>query len=219
VSMDVEVVADPAAVAARGAEVIADRARAAVAERGSFALAVSGGHTPVAMFAALGDHEIPWDAVAVFQVDERIAPPGDDDRNLTHLMAALPEAGRRRVRPMPVEDVDIAGAAARYAAELPPLDLVHLGIGDDGHTASLVPGDPVLEVTDRTVAVTGEYRGRRRMTLTYPAIDAAGEVLWIVAGADKRGPVEKLRAHDPSVPAGRVSAERMVLVADRAAAG
>ena len=218
-STDLEVVADPAAVAQRGAEVIADRARSAVDDRGTFMLAVSGGHTPVAMFAALGELDLPWDAISIYQVDERIAPAGDDERNLTHLMASLPTPARERVIPMPVEAADVTAAAAEYAAALPALDLVHLGIGDDGHTASLVPGDPVLDVTDRAVAVTGNYRGRRRMTLTYPALDAAGEILWIVAGEDKRDPVAKLLAHDPSVPAGRVAAERMLVLADRAAAG
>ena len=218
-STDLEVVADPAAVAQRGAEVIADRARSAVDDRGAFMLAVSGGHTPVAMFAALGELDLPWDAISIYQVDERIAPAGDDERNLTHLMASLPTPARERVIPMPVEAADVTAAAAEYAAALPALDLVHLGIGDDGHTASLVPGDPVLDVTDRAVAVTGDYRGRRRMTLTYPALDAAGEILWIVAGEDKRDPVAKLLAHDPSVPAGRVAAERMLVLADRAAAG
>ena len=218
-STDLEVVADPAAVAQRGAEVIADRARSAVDDRGAFMLAVSGGHTPVAMFAALGELDLPWDAISIYQVDERIAPAGDDERNLTHLMASLPTPARERVIPMPVEAADVTAAAAYSAAALPALDLVHLGIGDDGHTASLVPGDPVLEVADRAVAVTGEYRGRRRMTLTYPPIDSAAEVLWIVAGADKRDPVAKLLAHDPSVPAGRVAAERMLVLADRAAAG
>jgi len=171
------------------------------------------------MFAALGELDLPWDAISIYQVDERIAPAGDDERNLTHLMASLPTPARERVIPMPVEAADVTAAAAEYAAALPALDLVHLGIGDDGHTASLVPGDPVLDVVDRAVAVTGEYRGRRRMTLTYPPIDSAAEVLWIVAGADKRDPVAKLLAHDPSVPAGRVAAKRMLMLADRAAAG
>ena len=218
-STDLEVVADPAAVAQRGAEVIADRARSAVDDQGAFTLAVSGGHTPLAMFAALGELDLPWDAISIYQVDERIAPAGDDERNLTHLMASLPAPARKRVIPMPVEAPEVTAAAAEYAAALPALDLVHLGIGDDGHTASLVPGDPVLDVVDRAVAVTGEYRGRRRMTLTYPPIDSAAEVLWIVAGADKRDPVAKLLAHDPSVPAGRVAAKRMLVLADRAAAG
>jgi 6-phosphogluconolactonase len=219
VSTELEVVADPAAVAQRGAEVIAERARSTVDARGAFAIAVSGGGTPVPMFEALGQYDLPWDAISIYQVDERIAPPGDDDRNLTHLMAALPEPARRRVNPMPVEAAEVAAAAAEYAAALPEFDLIHLGIGPDGHTASLVPGDPVLDVTDRTVATTGEYQGRRRMTLTYPPIDAAAAILWIIAGGDKRDPVEKLLKRDPSVPAGRVANDRMLVVADRAAAG
>ena len=214
----IEILPDAESVARRGAEIAAAAAADAVADRGRFEFAVSGGRTPWAMFADLAG-KMPWEKVTIYQVDERIAPAGDDDRNLTHLMASLPEPARRRVNPMPVEAADVTAAAAEYAAALPALDLVHLGIGDDGHTASLVPGDPVLDVTDRAVAVTGDYRGRRRMTLTYPALDAAGEILWIVAGEDKRDPVAKLLAHDPSVPAGRVAAERMLVLADRAAAG
>jgi 6-phosphogluconolactonase len=219
VSVEREVVADAAAVARRGAEVIADRARTAIDARGRFTLAVSGGTTPGAMFAALDDHDLAWDAISVYQVDERIAPPGSDDRNLTHLRASIPTAGRTRVHAMPVEAPEVSAAAAAYASQLPQLDLIHLGLGDDGHTASLVPGDPVLDVTDRSVAVTGEYRGHRRMTLTYPVLDGAVEVLWIVAGEGKRDAVAKLVAGDRSVPAGRVANEHMLLVVDEAAAG
>jgi len=165
------------------------------------------------MFALLGERPIDWPAVELFQVDERVAPEGDDDRNLTHLIASLPAPALGRLRPMPVGDADLDAAAASYAAELPErLDLVHLGLGPDGHTASLVPGDPVLDVTDRAVAVTGVYQGRRRMTLTYPAIEAAREVLWLVTGDDKREPLAKLRAGDGSVPAGRVRAAGATLV-------
>jgi 6-phosphogluconolactonase len=219
VSIDREVVPDAEAVARRGAEVIADRARRAIGARGSFTLAVSGGKTPMPMFAALGDHDLPWDVISVYQVDERIAPPGHPDRNLTHLMASIPTAGRIRVHAMPVEAPELSAAAAAYGSQLPALDLIHLGLGDDGHTASLVPGDPVLDVTDRPVAVTGEYQGRRRMTLTYPVLDAAAEVLWIVAGEAKRDATAKLVAGDPSIPAGRVANDHMLLVVDEAAAG
>ena len=212
--MKEEIVADVEAAALRGAELIALAAVAAIEARGAFSLAVSGGHAPWRMFELLGTHELDWDAIEVFQVDERIAPEGDDDRNLTHLLASLPAAGAARVRPMPVDDPDLEAAAAGYAEQLPTeLDLVHLGLGPDGHTASLIPGDPVLDVDDRLVALTGEYQGRRRMTLTYPAIEAARSVLWLVTGADKPEGLAKLRAGDPSIPAGRVRAREATLVA------
>ena len=121
---------------------------------------------------------------------------------------------------MPVEAGELEAAAAAYAAGVPErIDLVHLGLGDDGHTAALVPGDPVLEVDDRLVALTGEYRGRRRMTLTYPALARAEQLLWLVTGADKADPLARLLAGDRSIPAGRVTAGRSLVVADRAAAG
>jgi 6-phosphogluconolactonase len=211
-----EVVADAEAAALRGAELIVVAAGEAIEANGSFSLAVSGGHAPWRMFELLGTHELDWDAIEIFQVDERVAPQGDPDRNLTHLLASLPAAGAARVRPMPVnvDDAQLDDAAARYADELPAaLDLVHLGLGPDGHTASLVPGDPVLEVQDRAVALTGEYQGRRRMTLTYPAIEAARSVLWLVTGADKPEALAKLRAGDPSIPAGRVRAREATLIA------
>lgn len=218
--MELEVLADPEAVARRGASLVAERARAVAAERGSFSLAVSGGRTPWIMFRHLAAEDVPWDAVTIFQVDERIAPDGDPDRNLTNLHKSLPPAAVARIRPMPVTGGDPEAAAAAYAATLPTrLDLVHLGLGDDGHTASLVPRDPVLDVTDRDVAVTGEYMGRRRMTLTYPVVDRAREVLWVVTGAEKAGPLALLRAHDHGIPAGRVHAERSLILADAAAAG
>jgi 6-phosphogluconolactonase len=218
--MPLEVVPDAAAAARAAADAIAGRARAAVAGRGAFTLALSGGTAPWQAFRLLADRDVPWHAVEIFQVDERVAPAGDDDRNLTHLRESLPPAAFERLRPMPVEADDLEAAAAGYAALLPErLDLVHLGLGPDGHTASLVPGDSVLDVTDRAVAVTGEYQGRRRMTLTYPAIERSRELLWLVTGESKAGPLRLLLAGDPSIPAGRVRAARSLVVADRAAAG
>jgi 6-phosphogluconolactonase len=218
-ALEVEVLADARAVAERGAEVVSAAAAAAVDARGRFALAVSGGRTPWAMFAALAGR-MPWELVTIYQVDERVAPDGDPDRNLTQLERSLPPGGAADVRPLPVWAEHLEAAAAEYGRVLPgQLDLVHLGLGPDGHTASLVPGDPVLDVTDRDVAVTGAYQGRRRMTLTYPALNRARQILWLVTGDDKVDALARLRAGDPSIPAGRVSTANALVVADAAAAG
>ena len=217
---ELEVLPDPDSVARRGAGLVAAQARAAVFDHGRFTFAVSGGRTPWSMFAHLAGEDMPWAETAIWQVDERVAPPADSDRNLAHLQAALPPQGNAEVHPMPVEEDDLEAAAARYAQSLPEyFDLIHLGLGPDGHTASLVPGDPVLEVADRDVAVTGAYQGRRRMTLTYPVLNRALQVLWLVTGADKADALARLRAGDPSIPAGRVTAKTQVIVADAATQG
>jgi len=217
----IEVFEDASGAARRGAELIAAAAREAVSGEEGFSMAASGGRGPWELFGQLEDHEIPWISTRIFQTDERIAPPGSDERNLTHLIAALSIGAQGSLRPMPVNDDDPGAAADRYAQELPEaFDLVHLGLGPDGHTASLVPGDPVLEVTDRRVAVTGgEYEGTRRMTLTYPELGRARRLLWLVTGEEKRGPLAKLLARDPSIPAGRVEpGGDSLILADRAAA-
>lgn len=215
---DIEVLADPQTVARRAAQYVAEHARAAVAGHGRFTFAVSGGHTPWAMFDRLTDEDMPWKQVVLYQVDERIAPAGDPDRNLAHLRESLGEVPAKVIA-MPVDDMDRAAAAARYAALLPDhFDLVHLGLGPDGHTASLVPGDPVLETTDRLVAITGPYQGRQRMTLTYPALARADQILWLITGDDKKTPLAKLLAGDRSIPAGRVEAAQSLVLADVAAA-
>lgn len=215
---ELEVAPDAAAVAARAASYVAARARAAVSARGRFTFAVSGGHTPWAMFAELASEDVPWADVELFQVDERVAPAGDPDRNLTHLRESVGDVPAR-VHPMPVNDADLDAAAAAYATVLPQrFDLVHLGLGPDGHTASLVPGDPVLKVTDALVAVTQPYQGHQRMTLTYPALTRADQLLWLVTGGDKREPLAKLLAGDESIPAGRVLATSSLVLADVAAA-
>ena len=216
--LEIEILPDETAVAARGAEVVAEHAAAAIDARDHFTLAASGGKTPWKMFTGLYG-KVPWDKVTIFQVDERVAPDGDSDRNLTHLQRSLPAGAAADVRAMPVWAHDLDAAASMYAADLPAaLDLVHLGLGPDGHTASLVPGDPVLDVTDREVAVTGIYQGRRRMTLTYPALNKARGVLWLVTGEDKVDALQRLLRGDTSIPAGRVAAENALVLADRSAA-
>jgi 6-phosphogluconolactonase len=220
--IELEVAGDEKAASRRAAELIAAAGDEAVAERGRFAFAMSGGRSPWAMLAILGDLEgMPWEQTELFQVDERVAAPGDQDRNLTHMVLGLSMAHQAALRPMPVTQRDLDAAAREYETALPErFDLVHLGLGPDGHTASLVPDDPVLEVADRRVAITGgEYQGHRRMTLTYSALAEARQILWLVTGSDKREPLQKLLAGDESIPAGRVCNENVVVVADKAATG
>jgi 6-phosphogluconolactonase len=227
--MNVEILPDEKTLARRAASVIAEEARAAVAARGRFVMAVSGGKSPWVMLADLADEDVPWANVHVFQIDERIAPAGDPDRNYVHLRDSLlahAPIPPNQIYAMPVEGTDSEAAAAKYAQTLegiagkpPVLDLAHLGLGPDGHTASLIPGDPVLNVTDRDVAITGVYQGRKRMTLTYPVINRARKIMWLVSGKDKVDALSKLRAADPSVPAGRISQSQALLLADKDAAG
>jgi 6-phosphogluconolactonase len=226
--MKVDVLPDADSVAREAAAIIAREARTAVAARGSFIMAVSGGRTPWMMLRALSEQDMPWDKVHMVQVDERVAPAGHPDRNLTHLHESLLKHAPLsvdRIHAMPVEASDLETAAAQYAAMLktiagspPVLDLIHLGLGPDGHTASLVPGDPVLNVTDTDVTVTGIYQGRRRMTLTYPILNRSRCILWLVTGSDKAGMLTRLRDADRSIPAGRIHQAQALVLADRAAA-
>ena len=227
--MKLEVFDDADSVARAAAATIAAAARAAIAARGRFVLAVSGGHTPWIMLRALAEEDIPWTGVHVCQVDERVAPHGHPDRNLTHLRERLLHHAPLRpeqIHAMPVETADLQAAATQYALALREiagsptvLDLVHLGLGLDGHTASLVLGDAVLDVTDADVALTGVYQGRRRMTLTYPMLNRARRVLWVVTGSEKIEMLRRLRDGDVSIPAGRVRREQALVLADRAALG
>jgi 6-phosphogluconolactonase len=224
----IEVYPDDDTVARKAAAVIAADMRSALAARGRYVMAVSGGHTPWLMLRALAEEPLPWQQVNVVQVDERVASANDPERNLAHLRAslltcvALPPD---HIHAMPVEASDLDRAAAQYASTLrdvagspPVLDLVHLGLGPDGHTASLVPGDPALDVTDADVAVAGAYQGRRRMTLTFPIINRSRFVLWLVTGSEKTAALVRLRDGDRSIPAARVRQDRALLLADRAAA-
>jgi len=227
--MRIEVFAEATAVAKAAAGFIATEARAAVAARGRFVMAVSGGKTPWQMLRALADETVPWKNLHVVQVDERIAPAGDPDRNLTHLRESLLSYAPLppdQIYAMPVEDPNLQAAAANYAQSLqqiagspPVLDLVHLGLGPDGHTASLIPNDPVLNVADRDVALTGIYQSRRRMTLTYPLLNRSRRILWVVTGQEKAAMLARLLAADVSIPAGRIRQDDALVLADRLAAG
>lgn len=227
--MKLEVFDDPDAVARAAAAVIAADARDAVAARGRFTMAVSGGHTPWAMLRDLVNEQVPWNDVHVFQIDERIAPAGDPDRNLTHLRESLLSHAPLKpdqIHAMPVESPDLEAAAKQYAQTLehfagspPVLDLAHLGMGPDGHTASLVPGDPVLNITDADVGLTGVYMGRRRMTLTYPVLNRSRRILWLMTGSEKVAMLPRLLRGDVTIPAGRISRDQAVVLADKAAAG
>jgi 6-phosphogluconolactonase len=226
--MRIEALADADSVARAGAAFTAAEARAAVAARGRFIVAFSGGHTPWQMLRALADEQMPWAGVHVVQVDERVAPAGDPDRNLTHLRESLlakcplrPE----QIHPMPVEAADLEAASRRYVLTLEDiagapavLDLVHLGLGPDGHTASLVPGDPVLDVTGADVALTGVYQGRRRMTLTYPVLNRARRIVWLITGREKAEMLARLCKGDRSIPAGRIDQRQALVLADHEAA-
>jgi 6-phosphogluconolactonase len=226
--MQIEVFADDESTARAAAKSIAAETYTAVAARSQFVMAVSGGHTPWIMLRALANEDVPWEDIHVVQVDERVAPAGHPDRNLTHLQETLlhhvpirPE----QIHAMPVESPNLEAAARQYALTLselagspPTLDLVHLGLGPDGHTASLVPGDSVLNVSDTDVALTGSYQGRRRMTLTYPVINRARRILWLVTGSEKVEMLVRLRQGDASIPAGGIRQDRASIFADRAAA-
>ena len=231
--MKVEIV-ETSLLARHVAARLAAQLREAVETRGIATLALSGGGGLEPMFTALTALRLPWDRIHVFQADERIAPDGDEDRNWTaasnQFLARLPRplAG---AHPMPVVEVlegddDAAQEAAdRYSRVLEEvaghpvvLDVVHLGLGDDGHTASLIPDDPVLEIDGRDVAVTGTYEGRRRMTLTYPALARARQIVWLVSGASKAEAVAQLVRGDASAPAARVRRDTATLLVDPDAA-
>jgi 6-phosphogluconolactonase len=182
-----------------------------------FTFALSGGRSPWLMLDELSHDAIAWDRTTIYQVDERAVPEDDDLRNLKHIRAALGVTAATIV-PMDVENPDLEAGAGEYAATLPDrFDLIHLGLGPDGHCASLIPNDPVLEVTDRLVAIAGPYQDTMRITLTYPALHRADQLLWLVSGEDKIEALAKLLDGDESIPAGRVEAAASLVMADRAA--
>lgn len=227
--MEIKILNDADAVAIDAAKWIATLARQAVFERGRFVMAVSGGKTPWLMLRLLGREDVPWEKVYVFQVDERVAPSGHADRNLTQLRNSLlsnSPINENHIVAMSVESNDLEFASGKYCnmiaqlAGSPPIfDLVHLGLGSDGHTASLIPHDQVLKVDDRDVAITGIYQGRQRMTLTYPIINRSRNILWVITGSEKVSMLKHLLAADHSIPAGRINQDKAFVLADRDASG
>jgi 6-phosphogluconolactonase len=226
--MNIEVRENADSAAETAAKIIADAAAEAIAARGRFVLAVSGGHTPWLMLRSLAAERVDWSAVHIVQVDERVAIAGHPDRNLTHLHTSFLDhvPVKPQLHPMPVESEDLEKAAAEYEETLrqvagtpPVLDMVSLGLGFDGHTASLVPGDRVLKITDRDVAITGYYQDRIRMTLTYPVLNRSREILWVVTGEEKADILQRFLEGDASLPAAGIQRLRAIVVADQAAAG
>jgi len=228
-SMKTEIFPSADQVAEGAAAYIEQLIRETLVRKKSFSMAISGGRTPWEMLKILSKAPLPWTRVNLFQVDERVAPDGHADRNLTQLFQVIegsPLVNRLRIFPMPVMVEDLDAASQDYAkliheiTEGEGLDLIHLGMGSDGHTASLVPGDGVLDLTDREVGCTEQlYQGRIRMTLTYPLLNSAKRILWIVTGAEKQEMVQRLLKQDPSIPAGAVNQANALLMADQAAFG
>ena len=224
--MKIEKHSDASQVAQSAAAYLENKIRETIKEKGSFSMAISGGKTPWEMLKILAKAPLmPWSKVNIFQVDEREAPDGHADRNLTQLFKTLEGTGiitKVNIFPMPVLAENLDDACVEYAENIKTitgdgiLDLVHLGMGADGHTASLIPGDQVCEVIDKDVAMTfGPYQGRNRMTLTYPLINKAKEILWVITGDEKKEMVQRLIAQDPNIPAGKVSQDNALLITDQ----
>jgi 6-phosphogluconolactonase/glucosamine-6-phosphate isomerase/deaminase len=201
----------------RAAAWIARRIRDAVRRRDAAALALSGGSTAPPMIDALVQLDVPWDALTVWQVDERIAPDGDAARNANQLVPL--ERLPCRVRAMPVTATDRRAAAVRYAAGLPDrFDVVHLGLGDDGHTASWPPGLDRIRDSERAVELVGRFNGWERMTLTRRVVNGARSRVVLTTGSGKRTMVERWSLGDPTIPISGVRRARTWVFVDAAAA-
>ena len=226
--MKIDVFPNTSIVATQAAAFIATCARTAVKQRNQFTLATSGGHTPWAMFRALADEDVPWDRIQVFQVDERIVPAGDPNRHLAQMKENLlshTPLQSKQIHAMPIDQDNLNTAVQQYVKSLEKytgkpsvLDLIHLGLGTDGHTAGLMPGDPVTKVTDCDAGLTGVHHGRQRMTLTYPIINRARQILWVVTGTAKSIMLARLRSGDTTIPAGRINSDMALVIADEDAA-
>jgi len=225
-TLNLETCDSPDAVAHRAVAFIAEEARNTVNARGKFVLGVSSESTSTQMLRLLAAEKLPWPAIHIVQVDDKVVPADDANRNLTHLRESLRGSeALGRVYPMPVEAADPIEGAVQYAATLesiagspPVLDLIHLELAADGHVASLVPNDAVLHFIAPDVAITSPYQGTARMTLTYPIINRARRILWVVTGAEKAPIFRRLLDGDESIPAAQVRHEHVLVLADKAAA-
>ena len=226
----IQVVPSAEAAAVRGAQVLADLLRRAIHAHGNVTFAISGGSTPWGMFEGLlNDTTVEWPSVHLFQVDERVAPDGDAERNWTKIKELFIDNGpivESQAYAMPVTATDLYAACGSYQQLIRSIrpsgriDVVQLGLGEDGHTASLAPGDSVCDVTDADVATTSDpFNGHHRMTLTRGALNRSGTIVWQVLGSSKNIALRKLLDGDLSIPAGHLNHADAIVVADAAALG
>ncbi len=195
---------------------------ALVLQEAPASVALSGGETGMECYEALRAREPDWSSVDVYFGDERFVRASDPDSNegmarRVLLAQARPRSIHPMFRPGSIEEAALAYDALIRAA--PPIDLVHLGLGPDGHTASLFPGSPTLDESEQLVVVAGDdLHPRPRLTFTFPGIARARLVVVTVAGAEKRDAVERIRAGE-DLPGGRIRGERVLWLGDRAAMG
>lgn len=233
------ILAGPEAVATATADHFVAAAGDAIADRGVFRVALSGGGTPKLVYPRLLEPErvraVDWSRVEFFWGDERAVPPDHPESNFGvayhALIAQLPATRHDRIHRMAAEAPDLDGAALSYESEIrlafdargrqpPAFDLIWLGMGPDGHTASLFPGSEALDESDRWVVGNwAPSQAAWRMTMTFPLINAAREALFVVTGADKAAALRGVREGDDALPAGRVHAARTRWIIDAAAAG
>jgi 6-phosphogluconolactonase len=232
----VEIAPDPVALARKAAHWLVERMMAAPSD---FRLSLSGGSTPRGLYALLGSDEfkasVPWDKLELFWGDERFVPPDDKESNYRMARETLlnrAPMSADRIHPIPTDGTP-DDAARRYEALLkkiygadqfdpgrPLFDVILLGLGADGHTGSLLPGQPVLQEKTRWVEAVAQGRPEARITLTYPAIESSGVMAFLVAGADKAPAVKGARAGDQALPAARLRPQgEAIWFLDRAAAG
>jgi 6-phosphogluconolactonase len=227
-----EIFPDPAALARHVAEWMTS---AALAAKGTFRVSLSGGSTPKTLYGLLASDEFrsrfPWQLVSWYWGDERFVPyddPASNYRMTREAMLAKAPVPAENIHPIPTDGTP-QDAARRYERTLrqasgatarPLFDVTLLGLGIDGHTASLLPGDPVLEERERWVAVVSHGRPEIRITMTYPALDSSRRVAFLVTGREKAAILQTIRAGGSQVPAARVRPlGELIWFVDRAAAG